>query len=84
MPPKTSTCPYCLRAFADPRGCQYDPDDTKPVTYGAELYPMSASATCTDCAAPLGTEHHVECAKAECPTCRGQWWGCLGHHREAA
>ena len=82
--PAVPTCEYCTRPYADPRGCEYLDDDTKPVKYGEELDPLSTTPTCRDCAAPLGTEHHVACTKAECPTCHGQWFGCFGHHEVAA
>jgi len=83
MPPKP-TCPYCERTLADPRGCEYQDGDTRPVEYGQEQHPLSTSDRCRDCGAPMGTMHHVACLCSECPRCHGQFGLCFAIDCEAA
>ena len=73
MTARDYTCLYCSRRFSDPRGCQYDPDDERPVVYGSELYPLSSGPTCRDCMAPKGKEHHAYCLCTECSSCHNQF-----------
>ena len=69
------SCPFCLRAYSDPEGCEAVPETRQPVTYGDELYPLSVGNNCIDCAAPMGARHHAGCLCRECPDCRRRYHG---------
>ena len=71
--PNVPTCTYCLRSFADPRGCDWQDGDPKPPTYGSECHPMATGPTCYDCGAPKGRDHHAYCLACECVECHRQF-----------
>ena len=76
-------CTYCERPLSDPRGCEYEPGDERPVLYGEEVHPFSIGPTCRDCATPRDKEHHAYCLCTECARCHNQFHPGMSCEEEA-
>ncbi len=81
-----AVCDLCDNEMQDERSCVPDAilvngQLYEPIRWGQEtgrfaIYPRTIAGACDSCRAPRGGVHHHGCCIEQCPSCRGQIFGC--------